>query len=87
MAERVEAALRIIASFSGLAQENMTRLGGWRFLELGRRIERAIGDLPVRARSSAGRQARPRPRYAAGAVRQPASPIASATSWWRRAPR
>jgi uncharacterized circularly permuted ATP-grasp superfamily protein/uncharacterized alpha-E superfamily protein len=42
MAERVEAALRIIASFSGLAQENMTRLGGWRFLDLGRRIERAI---------------------------------------------
>jgi uncharacterized circularly permuted ATP-grasp superfamily protein/uncharacterized alpha-E superfamily protein len=42
MAERVEEALRIIASFSGLAQENMTRLGGWRFLELGRRIERAI---------------------------------------------
>ncbi len=42
MGERVEAALRIIASFSGLAQENMTRLGGWRFLELGRRIERAI---------------------------------------------
>ena len=42
MAERVEAALRIIASFSGLAQENMTRLGGWRFLELGRRIEGAI---------------------------------------------
>jgi uncharacterized alpha-E superfamily protein len=42
MAERVEATLRIIASFSGLAQENMTRLGGWRFLDLGRRIERAI---------------------------------------------
>jgi uncharacterized alpha-E superfamily protein len=42
MFERVEAALRIIASFSGLAQENMTRLAGWRFLELGRRIERAI---------------------------------------------
>jgi uncharacterized alpha-E superfamily protein len=40
--ERVEAALRIIASLSGLAQENMTRLAGWRFLELGRRIERAI---------------------------------------------
>src|SRR5262249_21533158 len=36
------AALRIIASLSGLAQENMTRLAGWRFLELGRRIERAI---------------------------------------------
>jgi uncharacterized circularly permuted ATP-grasp superfamily protein len=40
--ERVEAALRIISSLSGLVQENMTRLAGWRFLELGRRIERAI---------------------------------------------
>jgi len=34
--------LRIISSLSGLAQENMTQLAGWRFLELGRRIERAI---------------------------------------------
>jgi uncharacterized circularly permuted ATP-grasp superfamily protein/uncharacterized alpha-E superfamily protein len=42
MLDRVERALRIISSFSGLAQENMTRLAGWRFLELGRRIERAI---------------------------------------------
>jgi len=42
MFDRVEAALRIVAAFSGLAQENMTRLAGWRFLELGRRIERAI---------------------------------------------
>ncbi len=42
MIERVEAALRIISSLSGLAQENMTRLAGWRFLELGRRIERAL---------------------------------------------
>ena len=42
MFERVDAALRIIASFSGLAQENMSQLAGWRFLELGRRIERAI---------------------------------------------
>jgi uncharacterized circularly permuted ATP-grasp superfamily protein/uncharacterized alpha-E superfamily protein len=42
MIDRVEAALRIISSFSGLAQENMTQLGGWRFLELGRRIERAV---------------------------------------------
>ena len=42
MIERVEAALRIISAFSGLAQENMTQLAGWRFLELGRRIERAI---------------------------------------------
>jgi uncharacterized alpha-E superfamily protein len=42
MIERVDAALRIVASFSGLAQENMSQLAGWRFLELGRRIERAI---------------------------------------------
>src|SRR5579862_4561273 len=42
MTERVEAALRIIASLSGLAQENMTQRAGWRFLELGRRIERAL---------------------------------------------
>jgi len=42
IAERVEAGLRIIASLSGLAQENMTQLAGWRFLELGRRIERAL---------------------------------------------
>jgi uncharacterized alpha-E superfamily protein len=40
--DRVDAALRALSSFSGLAQENMTQLGGWRFLELGRRIERAI---------------------------------------------
>jgi uncharacterized circularly permuted ATP-grasp superfamily protein/uncharacterized alpha-E superfamily protein len=40
--ERTNAALRIVASFSGLAQENMSQLAGWRFLELGRRIERAI---------------------------------------------
>ena len=42
IAERVETALRIIAALSGLAQENMTQLAGWRFLELGRRIERAL---------------------------------------------
>jgi uncharacterized alpha-E superfamily protein len=40
--ERVNAALRILASFSGLAQENMNQIAGWRFLEIGRRIERAL---------------------------------------------
>lgn len=40
--ERVNRALRIIASFSGLAQENMSQLAGWRYLEIGRRIERAL---------------------------------------------
>ncbi len=42
MVERVNEALRIVASFSGLAQENMSQLSGWRYLELGRRIERAL---------------------------------------------
>jgi uncharacterized alpha-E superfamily protein len=42
MLERVDAALRVISSFSGLAQENMSQLAGWRFLELGRRIERSM---------------------------------------------
>jgi uncharacterized circularly permuted ATP-grasp superfamily protein/uncharacterized alpha-E superfamily protein len=40
--DRINAALRIIAAFSGLEQENMSRLAGWRFLELGRRIERTL---------------------------------------------
>ena len=40
--ERTDLALRVLSSFAGLEQENMTRLGGWRFLELGRRMERAI---------------------------------------------
>jgi uncharacterized circularly permuted ATP-grasp superfamily protein/uncharacterized alpha-E superfamily protein len=34
--------LRIMAAFSGLVQENMNRLSGWRFLEIGRRIERGV---------------------------------------------
>jgi uncharacterized circularly permuted ATP-grasp superfamily protein/uncharacterized alpha-E superfamily protein len=40
--ERVESGLRIVAALSGLAQENMTQRAGWRFLELGRRVERAL---------------------------------------------
>lgn len=34
-----------LAAFSGMQAENMTRGHGWRFLEVGRRIERAIGVL------------------------------------------
>ncbi|MBL8773391.1 MAG: circularly permuted type 2 ATP-grasp protein [Phenylobacterium sp.] len=39
--EQVENALRHLAGLSGLAQENMNRVAGWRFLDMGRRIERA----------------------------------------------
>ena len=34
--------LRELASLAGLAQENMNRAAGWRFLDIGRRAERAI---------------------------------------------
>jgi uncharacterized alpha-E superfamily protein len=40
--EQVEGALQILAALSGLAQENMNRVAGWRFLDMGRRIERGI---------------------------------------------
>jgi uncharacterized circularly permuted ATP-grasp superfamily protein/uncharacterized alpha-E superfamily protein len=40
--ERANAALEIIAAIAGLAQENMSRGAGWHFLQMGRRIERAI---------------------------------------------
>ncbi len=35
-------ALQVLSSLSGLAQENMNRGAGWRFLDMGRRIERGI---------------------------------------------
>jgi uncharacterized circularly permuted ATP-grasp superfamily protein/uncharacterized alpha-E superfamily protein len=37
-----ELTLRELATFSGLSQENMNRAAGWRFLDMGRRAERAI---------------------------------------------
>ncbi|WP_322516206.1 circularly permuted type 2 ATP-grasp protein [Rhodopseudomonas palustris] len=37
-----EITLQELASFSGLSQENMNRAVGWRFLRMGRRIERAV---------------------------------------------
>ena len=38
----LDEAIRFVASFAGLSQENVTRGNGWRFMDLGRRIERAI---------------------------------------------
>ena len=40
--QQIEHALQILAALSGLAQENMIRVAGWRFLDMGRRIERGI---------------------------------------------
>ena len=40
--ERADRAMRLIAAISGLVSENMAQLTGWRFLEIGRRIERGL---------------------------------------------
>jgi uncharacterized circularly permuted ATP-grasp superfamily protein/uncharacterized alpha-E superfamily protein len=40
--QQVESALQILTSLAGLAQENMNRVAGWRFLDMGRRLERGI---------------------------------------------
>lgn len=40
--DAAESTLQGLATFAGLAQENMNRAAGWRFLEMGRRVERAI---------------------------------------------
>ncbi len=40
--QQAESALQILAALSGLAQENMNRAAGWRFLDMGRRIERGV---------------------------------------------
>jgi uncharacterized alpha-E superfamily protein len=42
VASAAELTLQELASFAGLAQENMNRAAGWRFLDMGRRAERAI---------------------------------------------
>ncbi|HEY8961927.1 MAG TPA: alpha-E domain-containing protein, partial [Luteolibacter sp.] len=43
--QKLDAVVLHLAAFAGMQAENMTRGQGWRFLELGRRIERAIGVL------------------------------------------
>ncbi len=36
-----------LSAFSGMQAENMTRGQGWRFLEIGRRLERSLGTLSL----------------------------------------
>jgi uncharacterized alpha-E superfamily protein len=45
--DEVENALRHLAGLSGLAQENMNRVAGWRFLDMGRRIERGVNTCEL----------------------------------------
>jgi uncharacterized circularly permuted ATP-grasp superfamily protein/uncharacterized alpha-E superfamily protein len=42
-----------LSAFAGMQAENMTRGQGWRFLEVGRRIERALGTLKLLKTASA----------------------------------
>ncbi len=37
----------VIAAFGGMAAENMTRGSGWRFLDIGRRLERGVYGMSV----------------------------------------
>ncbi|MGH7024669.1 MAG: circularly permuted type 2 ATP-grasp protein [Caulobacteraceae bacterium] len=53
---QVERALQSLAALSGLAQENMNRAAGWRFLDMGRRIERGVNTCRF-TRSLAGEAA------------------------------
>ncbi len=39
---RAEGALQTLSALSGLTQENMNRVAGWRFLDMGGRIERGV---------------------------------------------
>ncbi|MEM1287330.1 MAG: circularly permuted type 2 ATP-grasp protein [Pseudomonadota bacterium] len=45
--ERIDRALLMLSAFAGLISENMIRLSGWRFLEIGRRLERAMGTAQL----------------------------------------
>jgi uncharacterized circularly permuted ATP-grasp superfamily protein/uncharacterized alpha-E superfamily protein len=56
--DEAEAALQILSAISGLTQENMTRGAGWRFLEMGRRLERGIATCRF-ARQLGGDGAQP----------------------------
>ena len=53
--------IALLAAFSGMEMENMTRGHGWRFLEMGRRLERAVQLLgllrPVLAEAGADENA------------------------------
>src|SRR5216683_1230231 len=60
-----ELTLQELASFAGLAQENMNRAAGWRFLEMGRRAERAINTVRF------ARQFAYRSRYLVGPLLPP----------------
>jgi uncharacterized alpha-E superfamily protein len=62
--DRLNHAVITLSAFSGIAMESMTRGDGWRFLDIGRRIERGFqmtellrhGLAPIQESDSAGMQ-------------------------------
>ena len=73
MLELLDEGIRALNAFSGTEAENMTRNFAWRFLEIGRRIERARQLAEFTACSGlrrAGARERRQPAAAAGAGRQ-----------------
>jgi uncharacterized alpha-E superfamily protein len=69
--------VRDLAAFSGMEMENMTRGHGWRFLDIGRRLERAVDATRV-IRSALGSPAPPH------AVLEPLLEIADSAMTYRR---
>jgi hypothetical protein len=79
--EALDRVLVPLAALAGLANESVVRGPGWRFLDVGRRIERSLLVLGLLEALFAGPRA-PRPRF--GAPRAP-RPRCGATWRWRRA--
>ncbi|MEL6997577.1 MAG: circularly permuted type 2 ATP-grasp protein [Pseudomonadota bacterium] len=50
----IEDSLQALAAFAGSAQENLTRNFAWRFLEIGRRLERGVQIAAVAEQMAAG---------------------------------
>jgi len=56
--ERLDDGIRTLAAFGGMEMENMTRSHSWRFLDMGRRIERGIHMVDLlKALAARGRPA------------------------------
>ena len=67
-----------LAAFSGMEMENMTRGHGWRFLDLGRRLERSVNLLGVLRSGARGAQP------SDGAIVEPLLEIADSSMTYRR---
>jgi len=66
-----------LAAFSGMEMENMTRGHGWRFLNVGRRLERALNLTSLLKKAAAVRPS-------GGAILEPLLEIADSTMTYRR---